>query len=176
MTTRRYLVGLAIGTILTISMCLPGSVRPVTAETLKYRLFNHVTKAEVFSIPDVEGHEIAVTVREGVNVFENGELAWLKGVATRDGTKTDWKVDQYVTMTFNDGSTIMIHSKGTGQAATAGGPGVAKWSGEIYHGTGRFEGIKGTQTSSGKLLPVEKGELGGKSLGESTLEFTLPPK
>jgi len=51
-----------------------------------------------------------------------------------------------------------------------------KWAGDIIHGTGRFQGIKGTVTTSSKRLPPEKGELMGKTIGEGTLNYTLPSK
>ena len=165
------LVGFSI-----IAMGLLGSAPQAMAETLNYKLFNHVTKAEVFPIPDAEGHEVTVIVREGVNRFENGEMAWVKAVVIRDGTKMAYSFDQYVTMTFNDGSIILTRTKGTAQPTATAGAVATKWTGEIIHGTGRFQGIKGTQTSSGKNLPPEKGELGGKALGEGILNFTLPSK
>ena len=48
--------------------------------------------------------------------------------------------------------------------------------GEIIKGTGRFEGIKGTQSAKAKALPADKGEAGSKLYGEGTLAYTLPPK
>ena len=39
---------------------------------------------------------------------------------------------------------------------------------EIIKGTGRFEGIKGTQSGKMKYLPPEKGEPGMKGYGEGT--------
>ena len=174
MVNKRFPLGL-IGFLLILALLL-GSTTQATAETLNYKLFNHVTKAEVFPIPDAEGHEVTVTTREGVNRFENGEMAWVKAIIIRDGTKTAWSFDQYVMMTFNDGSIIVTRTKGAAQPTATAGALSTKWTGEIIHGTGRFQGIKGTSTSSGKVLPPEKGELGGKSLGEGIIEFTLPPK
>ena len=47
---------------------------------------------------------------------------------------------------------------------------------EIIKGTGRFEGIKGTQNLTVKYLPLEKGEVGPKGYGEGTITYTLPSK
>ncbi len=96
------------------------------------------------------------------------ELAWARTVDLWDVTKAAGTIEQYATVTFQDGSTITDHSKGTQQAA--------KKTGEIIHGTGRFQGIKGTITTSNKRLPPEKGELAGKSLGEGTITYTLPSR
>lgn len=170
MAIRRLFAGLAIGILIL------GITSAAVAETLNYKLFNHVMKREVFPIPDAEGHTVVLTLREGVSIFENGELAWVNVVATSDMIKGAGTLEQYVTMTFQDGSIIVTHTKGTIQAAPAGVPPPAKWTGEIIHGTGRFQGVKGTQTTSSKLLRPEKGELGPKSLGEGTLNYTLPSK
>jgi hypothetical protein len=165
------LIGISI-----IAIGLLGSVPQATAETLNYKNFNHVTKAEAVPMPDAEGHLVRLTVREGVNIYENGELAWSKSVLYVDIIKGAGPFDMYSTTTFQDGSTITTRTKGMVEATPAGVQTAAKWTGEIIHGTGRFQGIKGTVTSSSKLLPPEKGEPSGKSVGEGTLVYTLPSK
>ena len=176
MAIRRFFIGLAVASIFVIGIWLLGSVPQATAETLNYKNFNHVTKAEAFPIPDAEGHLVRLTVREGVHIFENGELGWYKAVLYADIMKGAGPVDMYTTINFQDGSTITTHTKGRVEATTAGVQTAAKWTGEIIHGTGRFQGIKGTVTSSTKMLPPEKGEQSGKSLSEGTYVYTLPNK
>jgi hypothetical protein len=127
-------------------------------------------KTEVVPIPDAEGHIVRFTLREGAQIFENGELAWIKSVLYVNIIKGAGPFEMYATITFQDGSTITTHNKGILEAT------AAKWAGEITHGTGRFQGIKGTITTSSKMLPPEKGEVMGKSLGEGTLVYTLPGK
>ena len=78
--------------------------------------------------------------------------------------------------TFLDGSTITGHGIGVIQATSAGVPTAAKWTSELTHGTGRFQGIKGTVKSSTKLLPPEKDEPTGKAFSEGTMVYTLPSK
>jgi hypothetical protein len=78
----------------------------------------------------------------------------------------------YNTITFADGSTIIIKSQGTiGGSFISGG-----FTSEIIKGTGRFAGSKGTLTAKIKYLPLEKGEVGPKGIGEGTLNYTLPSK
>ena len=175
MAIRRCFIGLASATLFVISIWLLGSVPQATAETLSGKSFNHVTKAEMFPIADVEGHVIGVTVREGVAVFENGEWAWHKATVMSDLIKGAGTLDQYATITFLDGSTITTHTKGTIETPQ-GVPSAVKFTGDIINGTGRFQGIKGTHTISVKLFPPEKGELAGKAFGEGTMAYTLPSK
>lgn len=85
--------------------------------------------------------------------------------------------DGYTTYTFLDGSTIIVRTKYTVEATPQGVSSAVKHSSEIIQGTGRFQGIKGTMTtSSGKVFPPEKGEIGPKAFVEGTLVYTLPSK
>jgi hypothetical protein len=119
---------------------------------------------------------VRLTQREGVDIFENGELAWFKAVLYADMIKGAGSYEMYTTRTFQDGSTITAYNKARVEATPAGLQTATKSTGEIIHGTGRFQGIKGTVTSSGKVLPPEKGEPSGKSISEGTLIYTLPSK
>ena len=153
-----------------IATWLLSSVSQTMAETRKGKTFQHTTKVEMVPIPDAEGHMVGAFVREGVNIYDNGELGWNKTVIIWDGTKGVGSFSQYTTVTFQDGSTTTSYTKGTGSGPTA------QFSGELIHGTGRFQGIKGTVTGTAKNLPPEKGEIIGKAVSEWTLTFTLPPK
>jgi hypothetical protein len=170
MALRRRFIGLALASILVIGIVFLGSVPQATAETLTFKLFNHATKAEMFPIADVEGHFIGVVLKEGAVVYQNGEWAWVKSIQIRDLIKGAGTAEMYVTVTFLDGSSFIVHNKGTMD------PTSVKWTGDIIHGTGRFQGIKGTYMSSAKQLPPEKGEPAGKSLAEGTIVYTLPSK
>ena len=169
-------IGLAIVSISVIGIVFLGSVPQATAETLNYKGFDHVTKGEMVPITDVPGHFSGVVVREGVTVFEDGEWAWRKAILINDTVRGAGTTDQYLTITFLDGSTITFHNKGTIEATPAGVPSAAKFTGDIIGGTGRFQGAKGTTTISAKILPPEKGETGGKALPEGTIIYTLPGK
>jgi hypothetical protein len=176
MAIRRGFIGLAIATIFVIGIVFLGSVPQATAETLNFKVFHHVTKSEMVPIADVEGHAIRLTVREGVAVYENGEWAWVNNTFIRDLVKGAGTVDAYFTTTYLDGSTVIAHVKGRAEATPQGVTSGSKFTGDIIHGTGRFQGIKGTMTTSTRLLPLEKGELEGKALAEGTLVYTLPGK
>lgn len=176
MALRRCSTGIVSASIFLVGIWLLGSVTQATAETLNFKMFNHVTKVEMFPIADVPGHVIGVAVREGTAVLENGELAWHKITQSLDLIKGAGTLESYLTCTFLDGSTFTLRTKGTVETTPQGVPSTAKITGDIIHGTDRFQGIKGTAMISVKLLPPEKGELGGKALGEVSIVYTLPSK
>jgi len=155
--------------ILVISTWLLNSVTQVGAETMNFKFFSHITRNEVFPVGDVDGHNVAINVREGAVIFASGELAWMKAINSGDGLKGAGTFDQYYTVTFQDGSTIIAHTKGRGTPASS------KWAGEIINGTGRFQGIKGTAAAEIKFIPP-KDEFGLKALGEAAFDYTLPTK
>ena len=162
--------------VLMISSFVLASVMQAGAETLKFKAYTYVTKAERAPVGDVEGHTVGFNIRKAFIVFENGEVAIQTSVGTSDAIKGSGSSLQYQTITFSDGSTIIIKAQ-TAVAGTASkAPTSAKVTREIIKGTGRFEGIKGTGTSTVKYFPVEEGEAGPKGIGEGTITYTLPSK
>jgi hypothetical protein len=175
MTIRKWFMNVVMVAFATGTLVL-GSVPQATAETLKVKIFNHVTKLERIPIADVEGHFVSLSVREGVAVFENGDWAWQKIIQTVDGVKGNSTLESYWTFTFLDGATIMGRSKGTVEANQQGVVTRAKINSDVIGGTDRFQGIKGTMRNVTKLLPPEKGELGQKAVSEATITYTLSAK
>ena len=161
--------------VLVISSFVLASVIQAGAESLKFKFYSYVTQDESLPVGDVEGHMLSLTTRRAFCILENGEIATEVAVQTRDLVKGSGSAIQYRTMTFADGSTIMVKAQTTVEV-TAAGARTATTTREIIKGTGRFEGIKGTGTSAVKYLPLEKGELGPKGIGEGTLTYTLPSK
>jgi hypothetical protein len=156
--------------ILAISAWVLGSAVQVGAETMNYKFYTYVIKSEAVPVGDVEGHVVGIEVRRSFSVYENGEVATADTVVTADTVKGAGQFMQYVTVNFKDGSTIIYKSQGTVGGASGG------WKSEIIKGTGRFEGITGTQSGKATYLPVEKGEAGAKGYGEGTITYTLPSK
>jgi hypothetical protein len=152
-----------------------GSANGVGAETLKLKVSNVVTKSEVFPVGNVEEFRIGFVVREGVFFGENGELGSFKAVVTSEWTKgKGHSFLGYIMFIFGDGSTIV----GTFQEGTVWPDperkvaGIQKASGELTNGSGRFKGIKGTQSMTGKLLKPVKGENAPKAYNEFILTYT----
>ena len=162
--------------ILLISVWILGSAIQARAETLKFKAYTYVTKAERAPVGDVDGHAVGFSIRRAFIVFENGEVANQISVGTSDLIKGSGPSLQYQTITFSDGSIIIIKTQVTMTGTAPGASTSGKLSREIIKGTGRFEGIKGTGTSTVKYFPVEEGEAGPKGIGEGTITYTLPPK
>ena len=159
-----------------ISIGILCSMPQAMAETLSYKFFLPVTQRQVVQIEDVPSHGVGFAVREGSVALGTGEMAWVKSVNSWDVIKGGGPFIAYNTLTFQDGSTIITHNKGISKEHSASGPPETKVTSEIIKGTGRFEGIKGTVSAWNKSMPLEKGELGEKILGEGTLTYTLPKK
>jgi len=163
--------------IFVISTWVLGSTIEARAETMNYKYYTWVVKSESVPISDMEGHSVGFVMRGCFFVFENGEVATANLVASTDYIKGAGPFMSYVTINFADGSTIIIKNQGTMAVASTGSPSLVAWKSEITKGTGRFEGIKGTQTQdSPKVFPLEKGEVFPKAYHEGMITYTLPTK
>jgi hypothetical protein len=162
--------------ILVISAWVLGSAVPAAAETLNYKSYIWMNKQEIVPVDDVEGHNVTLAQRGGFYVFENGEIATIQRVSLNDLIKGSGSATFYETITFADGSTIMLKGQSTLSGTGAGTVASHRMVIEIIKGSGRFEGIKGTAKSAAKFIPAGKGEAGSKQHGEGTITYTMPTK
>jgi len=162
--------------ILIISAWVLGSAIQAGAETMKCRFAVTGTKNETISVADQEGHLLGVTILEGLAFFENGEIAKIRAHAIYDfipGKGAQAIV--YHIYTFDDGSTIVTRIQrliAPGQS----GPLSATSTGELIKGTGRFEGIKGTLSATGKAFPPRTEGEHERNVNDVTFTYTLPTK
>jgi hypothetical protein len=165
--------------ILIIAAWLLGSVTQAVAETKKYRSVAQFSKAEYMPIGDIEGHIFAMFEFRGL-VFIDGEVAVFTGWAQGDFIKGVGLVQNYYKLVFEDGSTQVLKSKFTSKLAPDGKTGVYEdGKGEFIMGTGRFAGIKGTDSYTGKrIMPISPGlkEARGDFIIDGIQTYTLPPK
>jgi len=160
-----------------ISALLLGFVIEAQAETMKCRIARVLIKEERMLVSDEEGHMFAMRINEGVAFFENGDITNYKSQSIDDRSTGPGKGSQmivYSFFTFEDGSSIIARSEYR-SIADSSGKISTKATGEIIKGTGRFVGIKGTFSATGKMLPPIKGET-EKYYADATLTYTLPPK
>ena len=142
-----------------IAAWLLGFVIEAQAETMKCRIARVDTKDETMPVTDEEGHVLAMQISQGVAFFENGDIANFKTQSISDRrTATGRQTPiSYIFFTFEDGSSIIIKLEFRAVPDPSGKIST-KAVGEIIKGTGRYEGIKGTYSSTGKMLPSIKGE------------------
>jgi len=172
----RKFIWIFIG-ILVITAWLLGFIIEAQAETMKCRIARVVTKEETMPVGDEEGHILVMQIGQGLAFFENGDIANFKNQAIADrrtGTGKGSQSIAYIFFTFEEGSSI-IATLEYRSIADPSGKISTKTTGQIIKGTGRYEGIKGTYSSTGKALPPVKGEA-DKYFADATLTYTLPPK
>ena len=173
MATKKFIV-VFVGLFILISW-LSGFSPNATAETLKGKGVGAIGKFEMLPVGDVENHNIGLNTREGMVVFENGEVATTKAIAVWDIVRngSGW-AKGYITFTFIDGSTITTNFNQ--QYAPAKAEGSAQYdtkiTGDILKGTGKFEGIKGTISTTTTQMKAEKGESAGKSISDMILTYS----
>ena len=161
--------------VLLISVWVLGSLIEAGAETINYKFYVWMNKREAVSVDDVEGHIVTLAQRGGFYVLQGGEIATMKRVSLNDLIQGTGSAVAYETITFADGSTIVLKRQ-TAMRGTGGIVASGESTSEILKGTGRFQGIKGTQTDKTKFLPPEPSEVGSKQYGEGTITYTLPTK
>ncbi len=145
------------------------------AETMKYNYTSQITKMEFIVYPDVKGHVVGLFERRGVAIFEN-EVAALELWGTFDYIKKQGPWEGYARITFKDGSTFTHKLLGASSFAPDGTK-LLKGKGEYIKGTGRFEGIKGEFSLTGRLItPNTKDKTKGDNWVEVTGTYTLPKK
>jgi hypothetical protein len=161
--------------ILLIAAWLLVPATQAKAETMKYKYTSQITKLEYVLFPDVKGHVVGVLERRGVAIFEN-EVAALDLRLRFDYIKKQGPWDGYMQITFKDGSTFTQKFKGASSFAPDGER-LKKAKGEYIKGTGRFEGIKGEFSLTGReITPNTKDKTKGDNWMEVTGTYTLPKK
>jgi hypothetical protein len=119
------------------------------AEPMNFKLVSMIEKMERVKVTETQGVMIGVLDRKGLSIFENGEIATTSCRGTFDSKKG---FQGYSSMIFEDGSTLVLYWKGpTSQSRPAGGK---YWeytmAVEYLQGTGRFKGVQGKGTYTGK--------------------------
>jgi hypothetical protein len=144
------------------------------AETIKGRQVQFITKAEVLQVGDVPDHIIGIYDQTGLASFETGEVASMTIKGTLDYIKGSGPIRGYTITTYEDGSTTSSKYQGTTRP-DPGGKG-ARWetTWTYIQGSGRWAGIQGGGTSTGRrFVPF-----GGRAQLYSDVigTYTLPAK
>ncbi len=130
------------------------------AETIteKGRDVFHYVKVEVIKVGDVDGHITGIAEAKGLEFDESsGQVANYSNKPMFDYINGSGPFQGYSISTFEDGSTLITKYEGTTTALPGG---VSTWKGTVssMKGTGRFEGIQGTASFTGKrMAPLTPG-------------------
>jgi hypothetical protein len=156
--------------ILISSTWVLGSVTLAGAEILKCRNAQTATKDERITIGD-GGPVLGLHILEGLAFCENGEMAKVRTHGAFDSMPGKGaQAIGYTTYTFEDGSSFVVKYQ-----RLVTDIGSAKVTSDIINGKGRFEGIKGTASATGKNFPPDKGEA-MRSSTDAIFTYTLPSK
>jgi hypothetical protein len=143
--------------------------------TMKFKIFNNVVKFEFMPFPDEKGHGVGIMSREGLALFENGEVGNQSAVLALDMKENTVKLDVVTTIVLRDGSSFVFRTKGTGEKSPDGKLWFTKQTGDFLRGTGKYEGIKGTINIVGTQYGMaEAGK--GHWIADVTASYTLPSK
>lgn len=143
---RRWKVMGAVGVLAWILVSIPEA----GAEALKWRQVQSITKVKVIEIGDVPDHIIGLYGVPGLAFLENGEVAalWLAG--TLDYVEGAGTHRGYATLTFDDQSKLVYHFQGTTRLDESGKISLLDGKIVFVEGGGRFAGIQGEGTYTGR--------------------------
>ena len=143
--------------------------------TMKCRDTGYAAKLNVIEVGDVPGHIIGVGEFPGVLSSDDGSVATTSTKDMFDYVKGSGKFHGYNVATFEDGSTLCIRYQGTATPEANGK--TSRWEAtcELIKGTGRFEGIQGGGSFTGKRLASMPGA-GAQYYIDYDLTYTLPSK
>jgi hypothetical protein len=163
--------------ILFIAALLLMPATQAEAKTVKYKIIGPLTRVERIAVPDVEGHSVNLYERRGVVIFENGETAAYHTCGTSDYIKGQGSFHGYSDILYKDGSTQIWEYTGTTTLAPGEKQRIMKGEGKYIKGTGRFEGIQGSTSFTGKsVTPYTKDTTKGDAVFDGTATYTMPKK
>ena len=161
--------------ILVISAWVFGYAIQAGAETMKCKHFGTAIKDERIPVSDEEGHQLGLQIMEGLGICEDKEVIKVRYHAIFDNVPgKGTQAIGYTFYTFEDGSTIVLRFQRSVVWAQSG-IGSATTTIDLIKGTGRFEGIKGTASSTGKNFPQTQTEP-ARAFSDAILTYTLPTK
>ena len=147
--------GIVAGVLLVFSTAPAAWAQKIVNE--KGRVVYHFVKTEVMQAGDVPGHIIGIVDASGLVFPDTGEVATFSNKIILDLIKGTGSHQSYSVNTYEDGSTTVSKGKGV---TTAHSDGTSTFEGTYTYigGTGRFAGIKGGGSYTGKrLAPLTQG-------------------
>ena len=147
--------GIVAGVLLVLSTAPAAWAQKTVNE--KGRVAYHYVKTEVMQAADVPGHIIGIADASGLRFPDTGEIGTYATKTIFDLINGTGSHQSYTVVTFDDGSTMISKAKGV---STAHSDGTSTFEGTYTYvgGTGRFAGIKGDGSYTGRRVgPVAGG-------------------
>ncbi len=130
------------------------------AETLKWRQGLSVEKVVSSPVDSMRDRVIGIGESKGVAFFENGDVAATVNMFTFFYTDGSGPAMNFGQFSFEDGATFVIEFKLNAAANKRDKTTEFKGEFSFVHGSGRFAGIKGSGTASGKrFAPLGAGSV-----------------
>ena len=149
-----------IPTAITLSVLVAlvfGILGQAEGQTTTYKLSCFFSMSQVFPEDGGEGHIQALYEVKGLGYLENGEAVPYSGWATVEILKDS--AQGYALHTWADGSTTVSKASFNVTKSTDGKISLSEGTFEFIKGTGRFTGIKGNTSFTGKpLIPQSENE------------------
>ena len=142
------------------------------AATMKFRTVCFHTKVESIEVGDVADHNLYLGETTGLASFETGEVAVISMKWTCDYTKGTGTCEGYNRLTFEDGSTIGYTVDHNTRPDPKGKGSLFEATVVITHGSGRYAGIQGKGTYTGRrVVPIGAG---AQFYFDYVITYTLP--
>lgn len=142
-------------------------------KTVHFTGVNQEISSNFYPVGDpADGHFFGVSVRRGLTTFDTGETGMASSVEYIDVVKGVGTTAGYATITFVDGSSFTARIDNHFSIGPKGLV-TASIKTEYVKGTGRFEGIKGTEVITGRQISTTN-DFAGFFFLEGTATYTLP--
>lgn len=160
--------------VLILLMSLSTLVSAQSAQTLDVEATSYIVSSQWLPAGDEAGHSIGMQQRAGMANFSDGSVAQYSTVSNFDFRRgKGGSSSGYSKFTFNDGATI-VFSWTAKMIIGEYGLTLNEGQGIILKGTGRFAGIKGTSSFSGRQLKSAAEDPKGSAIQNATIRYTLP--
>jgi hypothetical protein len=154
------------------------SLAPAVAsgEEMSWRQVSYLTKADMKPVGDVEGHTTATWGRRGLAFLKggpaDGEVAVCVSAGTQENTKEKGTAIGETTFTFEDGSSFVVRTVTEFKMPSLKSP--RRLTVELSKGTGRFDGIQGKGSGTGKQLTPYGDDSKSEAYFDVVVHYTLP--
>ena len=168
--SRHLLLAMLVSAVLLMTATTAGAQ---TNKTAHFKGVNYEVTSNFFPVGDpADGHFVGISIRRGLSIFDTGDIGAASSVEYVDVTKGVGTTSGYATITFDDGSSFMTKIDNHFSVSPKGLV-AASVKTEYVKGTGRFEGIKGTEVITARQINSTKDFAGFAEL-EGTATYTLP--